>query len=226
MCALVEAIEADLDGVSVTFAFSEQGLPALRDRLIQLDDAAVTDVAIAPLLVPMEPNFRAWILASIQRFRKSRPGSTMCFRVGPPPAASAAYSALAKEMISTALATPLLEEKADKPLGSIVPKHDRRLLVCMGGPCNDKGAALTWGHMRNEQQRLDLRNKNGLMSAKASCLGPCNLAPVVQVYPEGVYYGGIGEVEIDRIIDGHLINGKPVADLIYEPLPKKQLLRD
>lgn len=38
---------------------------------------------------------------------------------------------------------------------------------------------------------LDIRD--GLMSAKASCLGPCNLAPVMQVLPEGTYYGGLTE---------------------------------
>lgn len=226
MRALTEVIESRLGGVSATFAFSEQGLPALRDRLIQLDEAGVIDVSIAPLLVPMEPNFRVWILASIQRFRKSRPGSAMRFRVGPAPAVMEAYSTLAVELSAAALQTPQVEEKPDKPLGSIVPKHDRRLVVCMGGPCSDKGAALTWGHLRNEQQRLDLRNKHGLMSAKASCLGPCNLAPVVQVYPEGIYYGGIGEAEMDRIIESHLVGGQPVVDLIYEPSPKKQLLRN
>ncbi|CAH1664462.1 hypothetical protein CHELA20_40349 [Hyphomicrobiales bacterium] len=39
--------------------------------------------------------------------------------------------------------------------------------------------------MRLEDEvRLDLRNvAGGTMSAKTICLGPCNPAPVVQVYP-------------------------------------------
>ena len=65
-----------------------------------------------------------------------------------------------------------------------------------------------------------------MVSAKASCLGPCSLAPVVQVYPEGVYYGGVDEAGIDRIIAEHILGNEIVADLAYAPTPGKQRLRD
>ena len=71
-----------------------------------------------------------------------------------------------------------------------------------------------------------LRNAGeGMMSARTSCLGPCNLGPVVQVFPEGTWYGGVDEAGVDRIIESHLLGGEVVADLAYAPLPGKQQLR-
>lgn len=63
------------------------------------------------------------------------------------------------------------------------------------------------------------------MSARTSCLGPCNLAPAVQVWPEGTCYGGIDEAGIDRVVDRHLLAGEIVEDLAYRPNGAKQMLR-
>lgn len=60
---------------------------------------------------------------------------------------------------------------------------------------------------------------------KTTCLGPCNLAPVVQVFPEGTYYGGVTEAAIDRIITEHLLGGMVLEDFAYHPTGRKQRLR-
>lgn len=59
-----------------------------------------------------------------------------------------------------------------------------------------------------------------------SCLGPCNLSPVLQVFPEGTYYGGVTEAVIDRIVEDHLIGGRIVSDFAYAPTGRKQRLRE
>lgn len=111
-------------------------------------------------------------------------------------------------------------------VAAIIPAQKRRVLVCQAGPCNHAGAGLVWGYLRNEQKRLDLRNAGeGMMSARTSCLGPCNFAPVEQVFPEGTWYGGVDEAGIDRIVEMHLLQGEVVRELAYEQLPAKQTLR-
>jgi len=98
--------------------------------------------------------------------------------------------------------------------------------VCEGGACNSAGADAIWGHLRNQQERRKLRvTGDGTMTAKSSCLGPCNLAPVLQVFPEGTYYGGITEHAVDRIITEHLLAGHVVEDFAYHPTGRKQRLR-
>jgi (2Fe-2S) ferredoxin len=66
---------------------------------------------------------------------------------------------------------------------------------------------------------------DGTMSAKSTCLGPCNLAPVLQVFPEGTYYGGVTEAAVDRIVTEHLLGGAVVDDFAYHPTGRKQVLR-
>jgi predicted RND superfamily exporter protein/(2Fe-2S) ferredoxin len=94
----------------------------------------------------------------------------------------------------------------------------RRLLVCRSGPCNAAGAAAMWKHLSDEHERLDLASTApALMFTRSSCLGPCKMAPVVQVYPEGVYYCAVDTLALDRVLDEHLLAGQVVEELAYRP---------
>ena len=85
---------------------------------------------------------------------------------------------------------------------------------------------MVWSHLRAEQKRLNLRATGvGVMTCKTTCLGPCNLAPVLQVFPEGTYYGGIDELGVDQIIERHLLGGCVVEELAYAAIPARQPLR-
>ncbi len=107
-----------------------------------------------------------------------------------------------------------------------MPTEKYRVLVCDGAPCANAGTAAIWSHLRSEQKRLGLRTAgDGMLSTRTSCLGPCNLAPVLQVWPDGIYYGGVDEAAIDRIIGDHLLGGTVVDDLAYQPSRGKQTLR-
>jgi len=130
-------------------------------------------------------------------------------------------------LVETAeVATPVPPAERLVPDGSLIPVQKRRVLVCQGGPCNAAGADLIWGHLRNQQDRRKLRTTgDGTMSCKSTCLGPCNLAPVIQVFPEGTYYGGVTEAAIDRIVSEHLLGGSIVDDFAYQPTGRKQTLR-
>lgn len=228
---LAQRTQAALSGdyVAVAHAFSEQGSPSLRDALDPLAANGVDEIAIVPLLLPMEPGFRSWIARAVQRWQReaeSRGAQRLpAVRLCAPAADSLAIDALVQGLLLQP-AAPLAAPAAPGPAGSVVPAQLRRVLVCQGGPCNQAGAAQVWGHLRNEQKRLDLRNAgDGMMSARTSCLGPCNLAPVVQVFPEGTWYGGVDEAGMDRIIASHLLGGETVAELAYLPLAHKQTLR-
>jgi predicted RND superfamily exporter protein/(2Fe-2S) ferredoxin len=94
----------------------------------------------------------------------------------------------------------------------------RRLLVCRSGPCNAAGAAAMWKHLSDEHMRLNLASTApALMFTRSSCLGPCKMAPVVQVYPEGVYYCAVDTLALDRVLDEHLLGGQVVEELAYRP---------
>ena len=210
-----------------TYAFSEQGRPSLRDALVDLRRAGHVDIRIVPLLLPMEPSFVAWIAKTVLRWQALDDGPWPSIRIGTGPDASAVTAGLVADLVGAAAdACPLVRPDVPAVTGSVVAAAGRRIILCQGGPCNDAGAATLWGHLRNEQERLGLRTTGrGTMSAKASCLGPCSLAPVVEVWPEGTVYGVVDEARLDRIVAEHLVGDRPVEALAYDRTGKKQFPR-
>ena len=212
---------------TVRYAYSEQGTPTLREALQALADDEFAEVVLLPLLLPMEPGFRLWIARTVQRWRDAEPErSWPLVRIACAPAQLDATPAWLGSWLAANLDATPAEAPPRTPEGSVVPPQQRRVLVCHGAPCNDAGAAAVWSHLRNEQKRLSLRTEGvGVMSCKTTCLGPCGLAPVLQVFPDGTYYGGVDEAGVDRIIAQHLIGGEVATDLAYPALPGRQRLR-
>lgn len=48
------------------------------------------------------------------------------------------------------------------------------------------------------------------------CLGLCAKGPVAIVQPENVFYGNLKEVDVEEIVESHLMNSKPVQRLLYK----------
>lgn len=210
----------------VRYAFTEQGTPSFRQALLALVDARCPYVSIVPLILPMEPSFRTWLQKVIRRWRSedARPWPEMAITTHI--AASPLMAALLDNLVASATPFELGADQKSLAEGSLVPVQKRRVLVCQGGPCNAAGADAIWCHLRNEQERLKLRTAgDGTMTAKSTCLGPCNLAPVMQVFPEGTYYGGVTETAVNCIITEHLLGGTVVEDFAYHPTGRKQRLR-
>ena len=54
-----------------------------------------------------------------------------------------------------------------------------------------------------------------VLRTKADCLRICEQGCIAVVYPEGTWYAGLDEEKLDRIIDEHLIDGRPVVELSF-----------
>ena len=214
------------DSKIVRFAFTEQGTPSLREVICDLVAEPVDAILIVPLMLPMEPGFHNWLTKSLKRWHAADPRPWPSVSIAAAPASSAMMTRLIEDLAATSRELDLTPSARPPAEGSLVPAQKRRVLVCQGGPCNSAGADVIWGHLRNQQERQKLRvTGDGVMTAKSTCLGPCNLAPVLQVFPEGTYYGGVTEEAVDRIIADHLIGGFVVEDFAYHPTGRKQRLR-
>lgn len=207
--------------------FSEQGSPSLRDALRTVSGGSFATIVIVPLVLPMEPSFHNWLTRSLKRWQAEDGFAWPPVRIARDIAQSLHFEPLLAALVAgTAAEPPVLPDSVRKPESSLVPAQKRRVLVCEGGACNAAGADVIWGHLRNRQVERKLRlTGDGTMTAKSTCLGPCNLAPVLQVFPEGTYYGGVTEAAVDRIVEEHLLGGHVVSDFAYAPTGRKQRLR-
>lgn len=219
---------AEQAGTPARYAFAEQGEPALRTVLLDLVANEVAEIVIVPLAIPAEASMANWLQRVTRRWQRESGKDWPPIRIGKGLSAERGTMLTLVSGLARAAAAekPVVFMPEEKPEGTLVPAQKRRVLVCHGSPCNNAGASVIWGHLRNEQQRLNLRTEgDGVMSAKSSCLGPCALAPVMQVFPTGTYYGGVDEAGIDRVIAEDLIGGCVVEDLAYAATGKKQRLR-
>jgi (2Fe-2S) ferredoxin len=48
------------------------------------------------------------------------------------------------------------------------------------------------------------------------CLGPCFDGPNVVIYPEGVWYAGVGAGDARELTDEHLTGGRVVDRLVFQ----------
>ena len=54
----------------------------------------------------------------------------------------------------------------------------------------------------------------GLKVTATGCLTPCQCGPNVVVYPEGVWYAGVGTGDVSEVVAAHVDQGRTVPRLL------------
>lgn len=58
-----------------------------------------------------------------------------------------------------------------------------------------------------------------VLRSKVDCLRVCEQGPIAVVYPEGVWYRAVSVEVLDRIVDEHLVGGRPVEEYVFARTP-------
>ncbi|MDR7313848.1 ferredoxin [Brevibacillus nitrificans] len=89
-------------------------------------------------------------------------------------------------------------------------KH--HVLLCNGSSCNRKGGEEVTVAIREAIAEAGLDDH--VHTTRTRCNGRCEDAPVMIVYPEGIWYKQITPEIAPSLVEQHFVKGEPVASLV------------
>ena len=96
-------------------------------------------------------------------------------------------------------------------------QYKTHVFVCTtGDSCPTQGNVEQYvKFLRDESVKVGL--KADIRINKAGCFSQCGHGPMIVVYPENVWYGGVQQSDLQEIVQSHILGGKPVERLRYAP---------
>lgn len=88
------------------------------------------------------------------------------------------------------------------------------VMVCAGAGCRSSGAPSIKQNLEDTLKDYSLQDEIDII--ETGCMGPCNLGPLMVIYPEGIFYQQLDPGDAEEIVEEHLLKGRVVDRLLLE----------
>ena len=99
-----------------------------------------------------------------------------------------------------------------------MPVYERHVFVCTNGDwCPTVDGDGLGVHARLKALVKELGLGGTVRVNRSGCFAQCGNGPMVVVYPDAIWYAGVRPDDADDIVRSHLVDGRPVERLRFEP---------
>ena len=92
--------------------------------------------------------------------------------------------------------------------------------------CSADVGNASWANLKKLIKQLDLENidrpEGVVLRSKVDCLRICNDGPILLIWPDGIWYGGVTPERIESIVREHVLGGQPIEAWIIRRTPQQQ----
>ena len=109
-------------------------------------------------------------------------------------------------------------------LRSTTMAYESYVLVCGGTACCSSGGTTVVETFKKELEAAGLKDK--VQVVVTGCLGFCEQGPIVKILPQGTFYVQVKPEDVKEIVAEHLVKGRVVQRLCYDPEQAKKLVAE
>ena len=104
-----------------------------------------------------------------------------------------------------------------EPVPLTLAPYRKHIFICTGPRCAPETSPALYEHLKVRLKELKLTvGAQRIQRSQCHCFGICQGGPIAVVYPEGVWYHHLTVEKLERIIQEHLIEGRPVEEYQIE----------